>query len=455
VTFSFLSQALIEPVRVFGGSLDLTERIRTGDVAIDLHRPADLQGWWLADDLGRAWFALLSRGTLPLLAGSLVFTLHWPPLTTWAAFAGALVLALLVSFGLRYLVSLAVFWLHDDRGIHGISLVTSMFFCGLIVPLVVFPGRLGTVAHLLPWAALVQLPADVYLGKRTDLLDVYAFQAGWAAALLLGPNGAGKSTTIKMLTGILTPTSGRVRVAGLDPSRQRTALARRIGVVFGQRTTLWWDLPLRDSLTLVRHLYRVDRETHRARLAELTELLDLGEFLDTPVRQLSLGQRMRGDLAAALVHDPELLVLDEPTIGLDVVSKAAVRAFLIRLNTERGTTILLTTYDLGDVERLCVVIDHGRLTYDGSLRRLRETVDADRVLIVDLSRVAPPIEVDGAHVVRTDGPRQWLAIPPSVNAAAVVAAVAGRYEVEDIALREPGIEDVITRLYRTSAPTGR
>ncbi|MCW2862773.1 MAG: transporter related protein [Actinoallomurus sp.] len=274
----------------------------------------------------------------------------------------------------------------------------------------------------------------------------------------LGPNGAGKSTTIKMLTGILTPTSGRVRVSGLDPSRQRTALARRIGVVFGQRTTLWWDLPLRDSLTLVRHLYRVERSTHQARLAELTELLELGAFLDTPVRQLSLGQRMRGDLAAALVHDPELLVLDEPTIGLDVISKATVRAFLTRLNTERGTTILLTTHDLGDVERLCrrvMVIDHGRLAYDGSLPRLRAALDADRILIVDLARAAPPIEVDGARVVRTDGPRQWLAIPPSGNAAAVVAAVAARHEVEDISLREPGIEDLITRLYGGGVPADR
>ena len=268
----------------------------------------------------------------------------------------------------------------------------------------------------------------------------------------LGPNGAGKSTTIKMLTGILTPSSGRVRVAGLDPSRQRTALARRLGVVFGQRTTLWWDLPLRDSLTLIRHLYRVERSVHRARLAELTDLLELEAFLDTPVRQLSLGQRMRGDLAAALVHDPELLVLDEPTIGLDVVSKATVRAFLTRLNVERGTTILLTTHDLGDIERLCrrvMVIDHGRLAYDGSLAELRATIDADRMLIVDLTRPAPPIAVEGARVVRTEGPRQWLAIPPAANAAAVVAAVAARHEVEDISLREPGIEELITRLYRT------
>jgi ABC-2 type transport system ATP-binding protein len=271
----------------------------------------------------------------------------------------------------------------------------------------------------------------------------------------LGPNGAGKSTTIKMLTGILTPSSGRVRVGGLDPARQRTALARRIGVVFGQRTTLWWDLPLRDSLALIRHLYRVERAAHRARLAELTDLLDLASFMDTPVRQLSLGQRMRGDLAAALLHDPELLILDEPTIGLDVISKATVRGFLARLNTERGTTILLTTHDLGDIERLCrrvMVIDHGRLAYDGSLEDLRATVDADRVLVVDLARPVAPIEVEGARVVRTDGPRQWLAIPPDRNAAAVVAAVAARHEVEDIALREPDIEDVVTRLYRTGIP---
>ncbi|WP_169982440.1 MULTISPECIES: ATP-binding cassette domain-containing protein [unclassified Microbispora] len=205
-------------------------------------------------------------------------------------------------------------------------------------------------------------------------------------AAFLGPNGAGKSTTIKMLTGILTPTSGRVTVAGLDPSRRRTALARRIGVVFGQRTTLWWDLPLRDSLELVRLLYKVDRKVFRERLDELCDLLDLGAFLRTPVRQLSLGQRMRGDITAALLHDPAVLVLDEPTIGLDVVSKAEVRDFLRRLNAERGTTVLLTTHDLGDVERLCrrvLLIDHGRLAFDGTVDDLRATVP-ERASIEDV-----------------------------------------------------------------------
>lgn len=192
VTFSFISQGLIEPIRIFGGSLDLTERIRNGDVAVDLHRPADLQGWWLADDVGRAAFAVISRGAPPMIGGALVFALRWPSVATWAAFAGAMVLAILVSFGLRYLISVTVFWLHDDRGVHGISLVTSMFFSGMIIPLVAFPGALGSVAGMLPWAALVQLPADVFLGKRTDLLAVYAFQGTWAVLLL----GAGRLLTV-------------------------------------------------------------------------------------------------------------------------------------------------------------------------------------------------------------------------------------------------------------------
>ncbi|WP_116248300.1 ATP-binding cassette domain-containing protein [Nocardiopsis sp. FIRDI 009] len=270
----------------------------------------------------------------------------------------------------------------------------------------------------------------------------------------LGPNGAGKSSTMKMLTGILTPTAGRVRVAGLEPSRERTRLAARIGVVFGQRTTLWWDLPLRDSLELTRHMYRIPAADHARRLAELTDLLDLGPFLATPVRQLSLGQRMRGDLTAALLHGPELLVLDEPTIGLDVVSKAAIRAFLLRLNAEEGTTILLTTHDLGDVERLCrrvVVIDRGTLAYDGDLAGLRASVPAPRVLVVDLAAPAPPVEVPGGTCVRVEGPRQWLEL--SDNPAAVIAEITRRHGVADLTLREPDIEHVVAALYRGAVPS--
>src|SRR6476620_8577782 len=203
----------------------------------------------------------------------------------------------------------------------------------------------------------------------------------------IGPNGAGKSTTIKMLTGILVPTSGRLSVADIDPSRSRVDLTRRIGVVFGQRTTLWWDLPLRDSFDLLRRIYRVDTERHRRNLTEFTELLGLGDLLDTPVRQLSLGQRMRGDIAAALLHDPEILYLDEPTIGLDVVSKGRLREFLRTLNAERGTTLLLTTHDLQDIEALCrrvIVIDHGTAVFDGDLVDLHRQGGSTRTLVVDL-----------------------------------------------------------------------
>ncbi|GHF36829.1 ABC transporter ATP-binding protein [Streptomyces mashuensis] len=267
----------------------------------------------------------------------------------------------------------------------------------------------------------------------------------------IGPNGAGKSTTVKMLTGILVPSAGRLRVAGTDPSRERERLARRIGVVFGQRTTLWWDLPLRDSYGLVRRMYRIPERRYRENLERCVELLDLAALLDVPVRQLSLGQRMRGDIAAALLHDPEVLYLDEPTIGLDVVSKAKVRNVLRDVNAERGTTVLLTTHDLTDIEQLCkrvMVIDHGRLVYDGGLDGLLTAGGGERTLVVDLEREFPPIEdVPGARVVRVEGPRQWLAFAAGGSAAPLVAAVAERYPLVDLSVREPAIEDVIARMY--------
>ncbi|WP_208298830.1 ABC transporter ATP-binding protein [Streptomyces liangshanensis] len=266
----------------------------------------------------------------------------------------------------------------------------------------------------------------------------------------IGPNGAGKSTTIKMLTGILTPSGGRLRVAGIDPSRERTRLAQRIGVVFGQRTTLWWDLPLIDSYRLMHRMYRVPDGRFKLNLERCVELLDLGALLDVPVRQLSLGQRMRGDIAAALLHDPEVLYLDEPTIGLDVISKAKVRDFLRQLNAERGTTVLLTTHDLTDIEQLCrrvMVIDHGRLLYDGALAGLHEVGRSERTLVVDLERELPPVEVVGARVVKVEGPRQWLAFPAGASAAPLVARIAAEYPLVDLSVREPDIETVIAKMY--------
>ncbi len=270
----------------------------------------------------------------------------------------------------------------------------------------------------------------------------------------IGPNGAGKSTTIKMLTGILVPTAGSLRVAGLDPSRQRTELAQRIGVVFGQRTTLWWDLPLRDSFELLRKIYRIPDARYRENLERFVGLLDLGAQLDTPVRQLSLGQRMRGDITAALLHDPEILYLDEPTIGLDVVSKGRLREFLRALNAERSTTLLLTTHDLQDIEALCdrvIVIDHGTSVYDGSLAGLHAQGGSSRTLVVDLVDEGPPIDVPGARVKKVEGPRQWLSFPTEASAAPVVAAVAAAYDVADLSIQEPDIEDVIRDLYSRGA----
>jgi ABC-2 type transport system ATP-binding protein len=266
----------------------------------------------------------------------------------------------------------------------------------------------------------------------------------------IGPNGAGKSTTIKLLTGILVPTSGAVRVAGVDPQRHRIETVRRVGVVFGQRTQLWWDLPLGDSFDLLRHVYRVPAARHRANLTAFVDLLDLSPFLATPVRQLSLGQRMRGEITAALLHDPAVLYLDEPTIGLDVVSKGRLREFLRRINAERETTLLLTTHDLQDIEQLCrrvMVIDHGSLVYDGPLTGLHAQGTACRTLVVDLVDEAPPIAVPGTTVTRVEGPRQWLSFPADASAAPIVAAVAAAYDVADLSINEPDIEDVIRQIY--------
>jgi ABC-2 type transport system ATP-binding protein len=267
----------------------------------------------------------------------------------------------------------------------------------------------------------------------------------------IGPNGAGKSTTVKMLTGILVPSAGRISVAGMEPSRQRIKLAQRIGAMFGQRVQLWWDLPLIDSFELLRHVYRVPADRYRANLARFRELLELDEFLQTPVRQLSLGQRVRGELSAVMLHDPEIVFLDEPTIGLDVVAKERVREFLADANRERGVTVMLTTHDLADIERLCdriLMIDHGRLIYDGTVDDLLARYGAERTLVVDLEEPAPPLDVPGVSDVRVDGLRQWLRFRrEETSAADLTAAVAQRARLVDLAVEEPDIEEVVRRIY--------
>ncbi|MEO6990626.1 MAG: ATP-binding cassette domain-containing protein [Candidatus Baltobacteraceae bacterium] len=267
----------------------------------------------------------------------------------------------------------------------------------------------------------------------------------------IGPNGAGKSTTIKMLTGILVPTSGTIRVAGLVPWQARTKNARNIGVVFGQRSQLYWDLPLVESFELLRAIYNVPPDRYRENLAAFTELLEMKDFLATPVRQLSLGQRMRGDFAAAMLHDPPIVYLDEPTIGLDVVAKAAIRTFIAEINRERGTTFILTTHDLADVERLCrriVLIDHGRVVYDGPTQRIKEQYGTHRTLIVTLCEGHATFEVQGAEVVARDGSTVRLRFDrATISADQLIRRVADANCITDVAIEEPDLESIIRRIY--------
>jgi ABC-2 type transport system ATP-binding protein len=275
-----------------------------------------------------------------------------------------------------------------------------------------------------------------------------------------GPNGAGKSTTVKMMSGVLVPSAGSVTVDGLVPWRERRRLARRMGVVFGQRTQLWWDLPLVDSLDLVRHLYRMEQPVWRRRLDELAGLLGLGPLLPQPVRALSLGQRMRAELAAAVLPGPRVLFLDEPTIGLDVEAKAAVRGFLRHLNAAEGTTIILTTHDLDDITQLCsrlIIIDHGRIVYDGTVDDLHTAYGSTRMLVVDLADPADALAAGpdwaGAEVVRAEGHRRWIRFArDQLSAARLVALVLDRHQVIDLSIVEPDIEDVIRRIYRGEIP---
>jgi ABC-2 type transport system ATP-binding protein len=271
-----------------------------------------------------------------------------------------------------------------------------------------------------------------------------------------GPNGAGKSTTVKIMSGILLPSDGRVLVDGLVPYRDRKRLARRIGVVFGQRSQLWWDLPLRESFDLIGHLYRIPAADGAARLARLCEVLGLGPLLAVPVRSLSLGQRMRAELAAAVLPAPRVLFLDEPTIGLDVEARAAVRDFLRELNAEQGTTVILTTHDLDDIARLCsrlIVIDHGRIVFDGTIDQLHAAYGSTRMLLVDLAdqedTLVPGPGWAGAQVVRAEGHRRWIRFArDQVSAAELVARVLAEHQVLDLSIVEPDIEDVIRRIYR-------
>jgi ABC-2 type transport system ATP-binding protein len=302
-------------------------------------------------------------------------------------------------------------------------------------------GLFGSFRNLFSWEATVVKAVDgINFEIRPGELVGY-----------LGPNGAGKSTTIKMLTGLLVPTAGELRVNGYIPWRERRQYVARIGAVFGQRTTLWWDLPVVESFDLLQYIYKVPRDRFRQNLAEFRELLELDPFLNTPVRSLSLGQRMRADLCAALLHDPTLLFLDEPTIGLDVVAKERIRQFIQHINQERGTTVILTTHDLLDVEKLCrrvMIIDRGRLLFDGQLADLQNRFGGERELVVDFAEAYPDPEVDGACIVGRDGLRVTYRFGRnSLTASELIGRLSANYRLRDLAVREPEIEATIRRIY--------
>jgi len=276
----------------------------------------------------------------------------------------------------------------------------------------------------------------------------------------LGPNGAGKSTTIKMLTGILVPTSGIASVAGLVPWESRERNALNIGVVFGQRNTLWWNLLLDESFRLIAKMYRVPPDRARKTIAMLTELLEMESFLATPVRQLSLGQKMRGNLAAAMIYEPPVLFLDEPTVGLDAVAKERMRTFIEEINRERRTTVLLTTHDLDDVERLChriMIIDHGRVVFDGATADLRRRFAPHRLLDISvapegaaqLERLTADLP-DAVALASTRDLGASLTIDPArIATAAAISAIAARVPLTDLTVREPELEGIIRQIYET------
>ena len=293
--------------------------------------------------------------------------------------------------------------------------------------------------------------------KVLRAVDGISFQIGRGEMVgYIGPNGAGKSTTIKMLTGILVPASGQVISNGFSPWRDRSRYANTIGAVFGQRTQLWWDIAVVESFRLLKEIYGVSDSDYAARMKEFDQVLELGRYLRTPVRKLSLGERMRCDVAAALIHNPPLVFLDEPTIGLDIVAKESIRAFLKHVNRDYGTTMLLTTHDLSDIEELCprlMIIDRGKLLFDGALEQLKRRLWRESAVKIDVkdleqARLLEAESFDGVKLEKRGELSFHLMFDREQRSnAEVIREVLNRVDVRDIAIEEQSIEDVVKRIY--------
>lgn len=288
--------------------------------------------------------------------------------------------------------------------------------------------------------------------KEIKALDNISFKVDKGEMIgYIGPNGAGKSTTIKILSGILTPDSGTCLVNGRVPWKERISHVSGIGVVFGQRTQLWWDLPVIESFKLLKAIYKIPDELFESNKRELTELLQLDQFMETPVRQLSLGQRMRCEVAASLLHNPDILFLDEPTIGLDALSKLALRDFIKKINRLKKVTVILTTHDMDDIEALCkriVVIGEGKIFLDGTLNELRKNLRDERRLMIEMDSEINNFKDSHAQIISKEGNRLELKFNPSeVSPAELVRRIMDRYPVKDIFVEQIPIEEIIAQLY--------
>ncbi len=285
-------------------------------------------------------------------------------------------------------------------------------------------------------------------------VDAVSFQINRGEMVgYIGVNGAGKSTTIKMLTGILVPTGGTVRVLGRDPHRERVANARRIGVVFGQRSQLWWDLALIESLNMIAKIYEVPAKRYKSLLDEYCDALDLGELLNIPIRSMSLGQKMRSELAATLIHEPDIVYLDEPTIGLDLIVKERIREFIRLQNQENRATIILTTHDIGDIEELCkrvMIIDDGRLIYDGPLETIKNRFGKFREITFETAADHARLELsEGVEILDNGNRKLHLRFDRTLTSASKVAAdVMTQIEVLDFSLAEPDLSMIVKQIYR-------